>query len=111
MNVRRHGEDIRGLARPMPAPGAPVPLSFAQIKARVLARAEFPRDKTCGDGLTTGSIADDVTEIYFALKRGLDLWPLDEEHALREWVASYEDHWRRHLVNLMAQAKIKVRYH
>lgn len=68
-------------------------------------------DLEAGDGLMTGSIADDVTEIYFALKRGLDLWPLDEEHALQEWASSYEYHWRRHLVNLMAQAKTKVRYH
>lgn len=68
-------------------------------------------DLEAGDGLMTGSMADDVTEIYFALKRGLNLWPSDEEHALREWIRSYEDHWRRHLVNLMAQIKIKVRYH
>lgn len=48
----------------------------------------------------SGSLADDLTDIYFDLQHGLDLlenaWPLQAAHA---WHSSYHLHWGQHLVD------------
>ncbi len=48
----------------------------------------------------SGSLADDLTDIYFDLQHGLDLlenaWPLQAAHA---WQSSYRLHWGQHLVD------------
>ena len=57
-------------------------------------------DLEAGDGLKTGSLADDITDVYFDLKRGLNLYsakPAHEAQALSLWVFSYRIHWEQHL--------------
>ena len=57
-------------------------------------------DLEAGDGLKTGSLADDITDVYFDLKRGLNLHVAGPEHevqALSMWVFSYRVHWEQHL--------------
>jgi hypothetical protein len=47
----------------------------------------------------SGSLADDLTDIYCDLKSGLNI--LDEEPtlALENWRSSYQIHWGQHLVD------------
>lgn len=50
----------------------------------------------------SGSLADDFTDIYFDLKKGLNLLEKDPEalsHALGLWHRSYLWHWGQHLVD------------
>lgn len=50
----------------------------------------------------TGSLADDITDIYFELKRGLDLLDCDpsgSERAACVWRSSFLWHWGQHLVD------------
>lgn len=48
----------------------------------------------------SGSLADDLTDIYFDLRHGLDLldevWP---QRAAQAWRSSYRVHWGQHLVD------------
>lgn len=48
----------------------------------------------------TGSLADDLTDIYFDLKPGLDLLSQSQpENVAGFWQASFELHWGQHLVD------------
>lgn len=52
----------------------------------------------------SGSLADDITEIYFDLKRGLQLLdrnPAQPQLAAHDWRASFELHWQHHLSDVM----------
>jgi len=48
----------------------------------------------------SGSLADDLTDIYFDLQHGLQLldeaWP---QQAAQAWQSSYRMHWGQHLVD------------
>ena len=48
----------------------------------------------------SGSLADDLTDIYFDLRHGLDLldeaWP---QQAAQVWQSTYRVHWGQHLVD------------
>ena len=48
----------------------------------------------------SGSLADDLTDIYFDLRYGLalldDVWP---QRAAQAWQSSYRMHWGQHLVD------------
>jgi hypothetical protein len=48
----------------------------------------------------SGSLADDLTDIYFDLRYGLELldgvWP---QRAAQAWQSSYRAHWGQHLVD------------
>ena len=48
----------------------------------------------------SGSLADDLTDIYFDLRYGLDLldevWP---QRAAQAWQSTYRLHWGQHLVD------------
>lgn len=48
----------------------------------------------------TGSLADDLTDIYFDLRHGLEMldaaWP---QRAAQIWQATYRVHWGQHLVD------------
>ncbi|WP_346014590.1 DUF5063 domain-containing protein [Thiocystis violacea] len=52
-----------------------------------------------GRGAMTGSLADDLTDIYCELKQGLRLFELDPSCALAAWASGYEQHWGRHLID------------
>ena len=58
---------------------------------------EFDR---VGDSLTmTGSLADDLTDIYCELKHGLRTVDEDPEHSVHAWLASFASHWGQHLTD------------
>ncbi|AHF02644.1 hypothetical protein MARPU_01285 [Marichromatium purpuratum 984] len=52
-----------------------------------------------GDEAMSGSLADDLTDIYCELKAGLCAYDEDPEWALAAWCAGYELHWSRHLLD------------
>lgn len=57
-------------------------------------------DLEAGDGLKTGSLADDITDIYFDLKRGLTLYRAGREQepqAFALWIYSHRIHWEQHV--------------
>jgi len=54
----------------------------------------------------TGSLADDLTDIYCELKHGLRLVAEQPEQAVYSWTAGYERHWARHLCD--AQRHLSV---
>ncbi len=47
----------------------------------------------------TGSLADDLTDIYCELKAGVRIFDLDPRRALQTWLLGYEGHWREHLID------------
>jgi hypothetical protein len=53
------------------------------------------------DGMTamTGSLADDLTDIYCELKQGLTLFEFDPDRAVTAWALGYRQHWGQHLVD------------
>lgn len=50
-----------------------------------------------GDDAMTGSLADDLTDIYCDLKLGLLLYDLNPEDGIAAWSSGYRRHWRQHL--------------
>jgi hypothetical protein len=59
---------------------------------------EFDRASEGTDGMT-GSLADDLTDIYCELKLGLRLYDNDPECAVTSWAWGFDSHWGRHLVD------------
>jgi hypothetical protein len=59
---------------------------------------EFDRASEGVDEMT-GSLADDLTDIYCELKSGLGLYARYPECALRGWAYGFDRHWGRHLVD------------
>ena len=51
----------------------------------------------------SGTLADDITDIYFDLKHGLRMLEDDPGQAARNWQHSYEFHWRHHLIDAERQ--------
>jgi hypothetical protein len=47
----------------------------------------------------TGSLADDLTDIYCELKHGLRAFDSNTGPALETWVLGYEWHWAQHLAD------------
>jgi len=59
---------------------------------------EFDRASEGADGMT-GSLADDLTDIYCELKLGLRLYDQDPVCAVTVWAVGFDSHWGRHLVD------------
>jgi hypothetical protein len=58
---------------------------------------EFDR---VGDGLAmTGSLADDLTDIYCELKHGLRTVDENPEQAVQAWLEGFQAHWGQHLTD------------
>jgi hypothetical protein len=47
----------------------------------------------------TGSLADDLTDIYCELKHGLRTLAEDPEHSLQSWREGFARHWGQHLTD------------
>lgn len=47
----------------------------------------------------SGSLADDLTDIYCELKSGLRILDGEPDMALDDWQSSYKVHWGQHLVD------------
>jgi hypothetical protein len=59
-----------------------------------------PEDVHGGDEHRTGSLADDLTDIYFELKRGLCMLnKAGSEPVIHFWGAGFRQHWGQHLVD------------
>jgi hypothetical protein len=58
-------------------------------------------DSPRGNIPVTGSLADDLTDIYYDLKRGLERAAAkgDTRAALRDWRAGFALHWGQHLLD------------
>jgi len=54
-------------------------------------------DRLDGSDLMTGSLADDLTDIYCELKHGLRVVGEHPERALKGWRDGFECHWGQHL--------------
>jgi hypothetical protein len=52
-----------------------------------------------GADAMTGSLADDLTDIYCELKHGLRAFQSNPARALEGWFLGYECHWGQHLVD------------
>lgn len=59
---------------------------------------EFDRAQEGADAMT-GSLADDLTDIYCELKAGLRAYETDPARARDAWSMGYECHWSQHLVD------------
>lgn len=56
-------------------------------------------DRTGEAHTMTGSLADDLTDIYCELKHGLRLLDGEPSRAVRGWCHGYRLHWGQHLVD------------
>jgi len=60
----------------------------------------------------SGSLADDITDLYFELRRGLQLYQAESASpmpALSLWYAGYRLHWRDHLLG--ARSRLRALLH
>jgi hypothetical protein len=86
-----------------PAPPADLDARFdlyARLRALLADRdAYFLEFDRAHEGLDdrTGSLADDLTDIYCELKAGLCLYDTDPQRALETWCLGYTGHWGPHL--------------
>ena len=79
---------------------------FSRLRLRLGERdmywLEFdqPHDVDADDEHRTGSLADDLTDIYFELKRGLRvLESAGPDHVAHLWEVGFKQHWGQHLVD------------
>lgn len=82
---------------------------FCKLKDMLKERDSYPLefDSKLESKEMTGSLADDFTDIYFELKRGLSLLDEDEiknrEEASKLWQSGFILHWGQHLVDAQRQ--------
>ena len=95
-----------GLYEPAPDYDARFAL-FTRLYEGLGERGGFDDEYDRQDGQRlSGSLADDITDIYFDLKRGLSLLrenPDKPRIAMQEWQSSFELHWRHHLIDVERQ--------
>lgn len=101
------------------SPAAPAPCStwseleahfelYSRIKKFLAEEDEYwsEGDLAVGDGHKTGSLADDFTDIFFEISRGIGLLAAGERtgpQAFQAWTLGYGAHWRQHLVDACKQ--------
>lgn len=59
---------------------------------------EFDRYQEGSESMT-GSLADDLTDIYCELKHGLRAFDSNPEPVIETWFLGYQCHWAQHLVD------------
>ena len=103
--VALHGTDGRDLRPEQSDLDARFDL-FSRLRASLGERdvywLEFdqPLDVVNDDEHRTGSLADDLTDIYFELKRGLRmLEAVGPDAAAHLWEVGFHQHWGQHLVD------------
>lgn len=89
---------------------------FSHLRELLAERDAYWLEFDCaqeGEDAMSGSLADDLTDIYCELKYGLRMFDADPERALDAWCLGYDCHWARHLVDaerhlscLVAQGQI-----
>ncbi|HHJ13745.1 MAG TPA: DUF5063 domain-containing protein [Gammaproteobacteria bacterium] len=98
-----HGEQ----GYPLPAGGTDLDdrfVLFSRLSRRLgeLDRYWLEYDQPGGAGRDdrSGSLADDLTDIYFELRHGLDLLEAaGDEEVARLWECGFHRHWGQHLVD------------
>ncbi len=112
LTLRSNDSDMAG--GPMPDLDARFEL-FGCLRDRLGERDHYWLEfDPMGDGeAMTGSLADDLTDIYFELRQGLFLAESLSRGSGRGWLAGFEAHWgrhladaERHLANLAAQGRL-----
>jgi hypothetical protein len=75
---------------------------FSHLRALLADRdgyfLEFDRAHEGADAMT-GSLADDLTDIYCELKAGLRAYETDPDRVRDAWSLGYRCHWSQHLVD------------
>ena len=56
-------------------------------------------ETVAGCGRLCDNLADDLTDMYFDLKDGLELYEDDPQQAARVWLNSFYQHWGIHLLD------------
>lgn len=56
-------------------------------------------DRADGSQVMTGSLADDLTDIYCELKHGLRTVDEDPEQSVQAWLEGFALHWGQHLTD------------
>jgi len=74
---------------------------FAELRALLGNRDSYWMEfDVAQDGqYMSGSLADDLTDIYCELKHGLRLLEQEPERAVDDWRSGYQMHWGQHLVD------------
>jgi hypothetical protein len=77
---------------------------FSRLRDRLGERDRYRLEFDAAEGGTSmsGSLADDITDIYFELKRGLEMLEHDPQHPTRAasaWRSGFLWHWGQHLVD------------
>lgn len=75
---------------------------FGQLRDLLAERdAYWLEFDSVADGMSamTGSLADDLTDIYCELKQGLLLFDLHPDLAAATWALGYRQHWGQHLLD------------
>jgi hypothetical protein len=99
--------DERFAADRMPLPSPDIDLRFelySRLRRLLGERDSYRMAFDSGQGASemSGSLADDITDIYFELKSGLELLEHDPEHPSRAasaWRSGFLWHWGQHLVD------------
>ncbi len=77
---------------------------FSRLRQAIGEQDSYWLEYDQGNLEPSGSLADDFTDIYFDLKRGLELAQRGGlERALADWKASFQLHWGQHLVDAERQ--------
>jgi hypothetical protein len=63
---------------------------------------EFDRAQEGADAMS-GSLADDLTDIYCELKHGLRAFDSNPARVLETWFLGYDSHWGQHLADAQRQ--------
>lgn len=75
---------------------------FFQLRELLAERDAYWLEFDCaqeGEDAMSGSLADDLTDIYCELKQGLRMFDADPARALDTLCLGYDCHWARHLVD------------
>jgi hypothetical protein len=81
---------------------------FSRVYQKIGEREGFQNefDSQHGGRRLSGSLADDLTDIYFDLKRGLGMLTMSPQRpdaAMQIWKQSHDVHWRHHLTDALRQ--------
>lgn len=71
---------------------------YSHLRELLADRDGYFLEFDCADAMT-GSLADDLTDIYCELKHGLRAFSADPGRALETWLLGYECHWGQHLID------------
>lgn len=75
---------------------------YSHLRELLADRDGYFLEFDCGQGgadAMTGSLADDLTDIYCELKHGLRAFQANPAQVLEAWIMGYDCHWGQHLAD------------